>query len=148
MRLNLGCGKDRPAGWENVDLENADVCLDLDTHPWPWADGSVERIYASHIIEHLKDFANFMAECHRVLEPGGELVLETPHPLCEWFWQDPTHVRGYTCNTFAYYCTDAIAPSPDYGLTHFASCRTGEREVPEAPGIPPGARVVWAVLVK
>jgi ubiquinone/menaquinone biosynthesis C-methylase UbiE len=144
MRLNLGCGRDTREGWVNVDLCEAEVCLDLDTHPWPWDDASIERIYASHVIEHLHDFRGFMAECYRVLEPGGVLEILTPHPLCEWFHQDPTHVRGYTANTFVYYLTPAN-PCGDYGYPAFRHVATTDRSF-RVNGV--DAREVSAVLTK
>jgi len=147
LKLNLGCGKDIRQGWENVDLTGP-VVVDLTAYPWPWDDGSVEEISALHLVEHLPSLVAFMDECHRIMAPGGTLYLETPHPLCEWFWQDPTHVRGYTVNTFAYYFTDAIYPSADYGIRHWPASECGEFEVAEAAGIPAGARVVWAKLTR
>jgi SAM-dependent methyltransferase len=46
----------------------------------PHADGSVEAIYASHMLEHLDrvEARAFLAECKRVLRPGGILRLAVP----------------------------------------------------------------------
>lgn len=44
-----------------------------------FADGVFDAVHASHLIEHLPDPAAFLAECHRILAPGGELVLTTPN---------------------------------------------------------------------
>lgn len=128
MLLNLGCGADKKPDWLNVDIDGtADVTCDLEQYPWPFDDDSVDGILASHLIEHLHDFKGFMHECHRILRSGGVLEIITPHPLCEWFWQDPTHVRGYTTNTFLIYCTDRIGGWPGYGLDHFSDCVVNER---------------------
>lgn len=46
----------------------------------PHADGSVDVIYSSHMIEHLDraEAQAFLAECRRVLRPGGMLRLAVP----------------------------------------------------------------------
>lgn len=46
----------------------------------PFPPGSVDAIYASHVLEHLyRDEAKrLVAECHRVLKPGGMLRLAVP----------------------------------------------------------------------
>lgn len=46
----------------------------------PHAAGSVEAIYASHMLEHLDraEARSFLAECRRVLKPGGILRLAVP----------------------------------------------------------------------
>jgi predicted SAM-dependent methyltransferase len=46
----------------------------------PYADGSVDAVYSSHMIEHLDrpDAARFLAEAFRVLRPGGTLRVVAP----------------------------------------------------------------------
>jgi SAM-dependent methyltransferase len=46
----------------------------------PHASGSVDAIYSSHMIEHLdrREARRFLAECRRVLKPGGILRLVVP----------------------------------------------------------------------
>jgi SAM-dependent methyltransferase len=46
----------------------------------PHDDGTVDGIYSSHMLEHLEPWAaqNLLAECHRVLRPGGTLRVVVP----------------------------------------------------------------------
>ena len=46
----------------------------------PFADGSVDRIYSSHFLEHLpyEKGARTLQECHRVLSPSGVMRLVVP----------------------------------------------------------------------
>jgi predicted SAM-dependent methyltransferase len=123
MKINMACGLDYKQGWTNLDKDpriKADVYFDLNTLQdgvvLPFETDSVEEIVANHIVEHLdvRAFIPFMNECRRVLQHGSSMHIETPSPLCEWFWQDPTHVRGYTRNTFAiYFITPTFAT---YGI--------------------------------
>lgn len=80
VRLHLGSGPERLRGWTNVDLYfPAELCLDLRT-PLPFPDGSVDVIYSQHFLEHLDHAAGLrlLAECARVLKPGGWLRISTP----------------------------------------------------------------------
>ena len=45
----------------------------------PVADASVDVVATSQVYEHLHDQAGFLAACHRVLRPGGTLLLSTPN---------------------------------------------------------------------
>lgn len=47
----------------------------------PLADASVETVVNFQVIEHLWDQPAFAAECHRVLSPGGELLMSTPNRI-------------------------------------------------------------------
>lgn len=102
MRLNLGCGTVAPADWLNVDFAigarlNRSLARPLAQRvfktPWPrnivihdlskrfpWADASADAVYSSHTLEHLSRVAgeHFMAECRRVLKPGGTLRIVVP----------------------------------------------------------------------
>lgn len=45
----------------------------------PFTDGAFDAVLSLQTIEHLWDQAGFVAECARVLTPGGRLVLTTPN---------------------------------------------------------------------
>jgi len=81
-KLNLGAGEDRREGYVNIDwneLANPDVRHDLNIVPYPFSDNTFDEIFASHILEHLdKPFA-VMKELHRLLKPGGKLIIKVPH---------------------------------------------------------------------
>ena len=48
--------------------------------PLPFADGFAAAVYGSHVLEHLyfTEAKRLLAECFRVLEPGGVLRLVVP----------------------------------------------------------------------
>lgn len=89
LRLHLGCGDDLRAGWVNADLaDGVDVCIDV-RRPLPFADGAATIVHSEHLVEHLEeaDAVRLFRECHRVLEPGGELSVCVPDaraPLFEY----------------------------------------------------------------
>jgi predicted SAM-dependent methyltransferase len=80
--LNLGCGRRFHPDWCNVDIAPADPAVlahDL-TRPLPFSDGQFLAVYHSHVLEHLPKAGapGFLAECLRVLEPGGILRVVVP----------------------------------------------------------------------
>jgi len=107
MRLNLGCGHDVLPGWVNVDasakLGKAVQVWDLDVPPWPWDTGSAEEIRGIDIFEHVDDPVLFMTECHRILQPGGVLRLQTGYYQWVDAFTDPTHKRFPTEYTFDFW---------------------------------------------
>lgn len=87
MKLNLGCGSFRmrdEAGndWWNVD---ADPAAPADAHytfpPIAAPDASVDEVYLGHVLEHFEpdEAADLLAECRRVLVPGGALGVVVPN---------------------------------------------------------------------
>lgn len=79
--LNLGAGTDIKAGMVNIDLRPLPgidkVC---DVRKLPYADCIVDKILAIDIIEHFgrNEVVDVLKEWHRVLKPGGVLILRTP----------------------------------------------------------------------
>lgn len=45
----------------------------------PVATGSLDAVVSLQVIEHIWNLGEFLAECHRVLRPGGLLVVSTPN---------------------------------------------------------------------
>jgi hypothetical protein len=100
MKLNMGCGHNKIAGYLNVDsspLCEPDQVYDLEKLPWPWQDDSVEEVLFYHSLEHLggdpKIFLAMMQELYRICTPGAIVKITTPHPRHDNFIGDPTHVR-------------------------------------------------------
>lgn len=82
VRLHVGCGDHHLAGWVNIDLvaQAADLNLDVRTG-LPFVDGSAEAIYVAHLLEHLEykdEPLQFLADCRRVLRPGGIIRIAVP----------------------------------------------------------------------
>lgn len=76
MKLNLGSGPQKIPGFQNIDRS-------LGTEAYPladYADGSVEEVRASHILEHFPhaEVPRVLAEWVRVLKPGGYLKIAVP----------------------------------------------------------------------
>lgn len=73
-KLNLGCGGNILAGWENHDMD-----VDI-TKPLPYDDGSIDFIFIEHCVEHTTtpDAVRFFAECLRILNHGGTLRVAVP----------------------------------------------------------------------
>lgn len=109
LNLNLGCGDTAPDGWVNCDSSwNAQLSKLTFAHQaikkmglvsearwpvnvrylslakrFPWNDGSVDVVYASHVFEHLDQRVadNFMRESMRILKRGGVLRIVVPDLL-------------------------------------------------------------------
>ncbi|HEX4896703.1 MAG TPA: class I SAM-dependent methyltransferase, partial [Solimonas sp.] len=59
---------------QGLDIRQGDLNRGL-----PYADASYSCIYGLSLLEHLLNPCRFLKDCHRVLRPGGELVLLTPN---------------------------------------------------------------------
>lgn len=83
--------------------------LDLESGAFPWPDASMDVVVANQVFEHLKNVWRPMSEIHRVLRPGGRLVLSVPNlgslhnRVLLALGRQPTsirtlgpHVRGFT----------------------------------------------------
>jgi len=117
MRLDIGCGEHKPEGWAGLDRRDdvgAEFVWDVNVHPWPIEDNSVEAARASHLIEHIPPvmvgpqgtwfpFVAFMDEVWRILQPLGEFEVSYPHGSSQGYIQDPTHCNPVNETTWAYF---------------------------------------------
>lgn len=51
------------------------------------------------VVEHIKDDHSFIREIHRVLKPGGKLIITTPNIKMS-ITRNPWHIREYTVDQF------------------------------------------------
>lgn len=63
--------------------------------PLGFADESFDCVISFQVIEHIRHDAEFVREIHRVLRPGGRLILTTPNAPMS-LTRNPWHVREYT----------------------------------------------------
>jgi SAM-dependent methyltransferase len=88
--LDLGCGGQpyrhvfQPyiTRYVGADVATAaGVTLDLELTPGapaPLPDASVDTVLSTQVLEHVFDFRGYLADCARLLRPGGRLILSVP----------------------------------------------------------------------
>jgi O-antigen chain-terminating methyltransferase len=81
---------------KGLDVVQADAFAHLEALP----DDSLGGVFAAQVIEHLHPsrVVELVKLCHRKVEPGAPLILETPNPKCfmvfaETFYKDPSHTQ-------------------------------------------------------
>jgi SAM-dependent methyltransferase len=100
--------------------------LRADLQAVPVADGTVDAVVTLQVIEHLWDQPDFLAECARVLRPGGRLHCATPNRLTfspgagpDDRPLNPFHTRELTAAELAALVADAgLAVESLVGLHH------------------------------
>ena len=104
LKLDIACGKNTKDGFTGVDIwEGAEIVADLEKFPWPFADNSVNEIHCSHYIEHTPDLISFANELYRIMKVGAKAEIIAPYYSSIRAWQDPTHLRAISENTFLYF---------------------------------------------
>jgi predicted SAM-dependent methyltransferase/ADP-heptose:LPS heptosyltransferase len=84
--LDLGCGH-RKVWPHAIGVDNghhfgqagADVIVDSCEDLGLFADGSMDFVFSSHLLEHIEDYKAALKEWWRVIKIGGYLVLYLPH---------------------------------------------------------------------
>lgn len=79
----------RGGSWKSADLDEPSVAAirelvgtevyQIDGQCTPFQDDEFDRVVVVDFLEHIPDEAGFIAEMHRILKPGGLLIVNTPH---------------------------------------------------------------------
>jgi SAM-dependent methyltransferase len=98
IRLNLGCGDKILNDYINVDLideragKKPNIMCDI-RKLHVFSNDYADEILAVHVVEHFWrwEVVDILKEWHRVLKPGGKLILECPNfeTACKEFLKDP-----------------------------------------------------------
>ncbi len=115
--IDLGCGagyttKVFESGWRMVGADVSEDALtlsksrgltrlcriDMTNFSLPFKTGSADLVLALDVVEHVEDDLHALDECHRILKPGGVLVITVPAFMALWSPWDETlgHKRRYT----------------------------------------------------
>jgi SAM-dependent methyltransferase len=117
VRIDLGCGKNKPPGYIGVDREGlpgVDVVCDIGRESLPFDDDSVDVVRAHDFLEHIEDRILIMNEIYRVLKPAGLADIKVPSTDGRGAFQDPTHVSFWNQNSFEYYLLAGATEVLDY----------------------------------
>lgn len=87
LKLNLCSGSDYRPGWQNLDIEAdgmpgyppPDVIWDARKHTIPFPDESADEVVAGYMLAHIGHCLHhepLLREVHRVLCPGGTLLID------------------------------------------------------------------------
>jgi predicted SAM-dependent methyltransferase len=109
LRVNIGPGLSAKEGWVNVDIFKFPGvnCIYDCRRDLPFADESVRGIFTEHFVEHIdyiEEVPVFLAECYRVLQPGGVVRIIVPdvekyvRAYCSDGWEQLTQVRPLESN--------------------------------------------------
>jgi ubiquinone/menaquinone biosynthesis C-methylase UbiE len=113
--LEIGCGRGeflgafQKAGLDCYGVDSSDYCikntnefkfncLDITKNNLPYEDNYFDIVYHKSVLEHFYSPDKIMQETHRVLKPGGKVIVLTPDWTSQMkiFYDDFTHCRPYT----------------------------------------------------
>jgi SAM-dependent methyltransferase len=64
--------------YETADIDMPGVDHSVDIQSLPFADATYDFVFASHVLEHVRDDNKSVQEIRRVLKPGGIAILPVP----------------------------------------------------------------------
>jgi SAM-dependent methyltransferase len=89
--------------YTTADVDRVDVDHRVDLRALPFDDGTFDCLYASHVLEHIREDEQALYHIRRVLRPGGVAVLPVPIVSDTTIEYPQTYEFGHV-----------RAPGPDY----------------------------------
>jgi ubiquinone/menaquinone biosynthesis C-methylase UbiE len=88
----------------------------------PFAEQSIDHVFAVHVLEHVNNIIPLMNDIHRVLKDEGVLHVMVPYWRHSVAVADPTHVRFFVPQSFRMFCERRARIRPYHPL--MVSCNT------------------------
>lgn len=109
----------------------------------PFRTASFDAVVSMQVVEHLWDQPGYIAECARVLRPGGTLVISTPNRLTfspghapeDGPPVNPFHTREFTAAELAELLRPHFPRITRYGLRHGPRLHAADRELRRRHGM-------------
>ncbi|MEO5356072.1 MAG: class I SAM-dependent methyltransferase [Nitrospirae bacterium YQR-1] len=82
MKLDIGCGSKKREGFIGIDIvagADVDYVINLEHEKLPFDNDTVDYIYSSHFLEHVKYPDNVLPELGRVAKDNATIELWTPY---------------------------------------------------------------------
>jgi 2-polyprenyl-3-methyl-5-hydroxy-6-metoxy-1,4-benzoquinol methylase len=137
--LDVGCGNGQTLcsmaalGWQSEGIDTDPVAVQVANakgltvrqgtlQSLQFTTGSFDSVVMNHVIEHVHDPLSLMKECHRILKPGGRLIVVTPnirswgHRVYKQYWrglEPPRHLQIFSRSSLATLSTVAGFRSSD-----------------------------------
>lgn len=111
--INIGAGLTKIDIATNIDIsKRADISVNLNEDKLPFDDDCVDLIYSDHTLEHINNYLHLINEIHRVLKPGGCLLVGVPYvTLTKYNLVNPYHVHNFNEYSFDFFDQSKIAGS-------------------------------------
>ena len=105
MKLNLGCGNDIKQDYINLDIVDygGNQVHDLNSFPYPFEDNTFDKIYASHVLEHLDSFHKTVTELYRICKSDSIIMVYVPFFLNTKYFGEPDHKIPFSIRSFDNY---------------------------------------------
>jgi len=122
IKLNLGCGRNKVEGYENIDIDptvKPDMLFDIVNNGLTaWDDNSVDEIRAQDFLEHIPLGKTIFVidEIYRVLKDGGRFEHFTPSTDGRGAFSDPMHLSFWNINSWFYFCPDMAGGQRFYDI--------------------------------
>lgn len=108
LRVDLGCGINKPKGYVGIDCfpgPGVDIVTNL-ADRFPLGEQLADEVRAYDFIEHLYDGIHTLNEIWRICKPNATVDISVPSTDGRGAFQDPTHVSFWNIHSFYYYCID------------------------------------------
>jgi SAM-dependent methyltransferase len=82
MKIDIGCGGAKRDGFIGIDqglAPGVDHILDIEHDRLPFDDNSIEHVYSSHCLEHLKYLNHTLSEIGRVCKDDATIEIIVPY---------------------------------------------------------------------